>query len=608
MCGIAGWIDWEKDLTKQVEVLERMSATLARRGPDEKGIWLGEHAALAHRRLSIMDPANGKQPMIYKANGRHVVLVYNGELYNYPEIRADLEKLGHTFRSHCDTEAVLYAFVEWGVDCVLRFDGIFAFGAWDEGRQELALARDRLGVKPLFFTQRGGSFLFGSEIKTLLAHPLVPPEVDADGLCELIVSCPPGFAGTPGVTPYRGVHELRPGHHMMVTRGGVKDTTYWKLVSKPHEDDAATTARRVRELLGGAVERQMASDVPLASLLSGGLDSSVISALAAGELKKTKKHLQTWCVDFVEADRDFFKTPAQSSRDAPFAKEAADFLGAEHHNVVLDTSQMLGGLLDCMRARDLPISHQHDTSLLLLFRELKKGATVALSGEASDEIFGGYRWFWHKGHDEKAFQWTFGGFKPHTSAEVTARIKPTEYMVKSYEAAVAEVPRLGGESEVNATFRQNVYFNMTRFLGYLLARKDRLGMYEGVEGRVPFCDHRLVEYMWNVPPDLQRIDGVEKTLLRRAIANDLPDSIVNRVKSVFPFFEHVEYLKGIRKRALEIVEDASSPAPALFDLATIRQHIAGDLPPNYPPSATVTLLERFIQFDGWIREYKISFV
>jgi asparagine synthase (glutamine-hydrolysing) len=370
MCGIAGWIDWEKDLSKQVDILELMSATLARRGPDEKGMWLGEHAALAHRRLSIMDPANGKQPMIYKANGRHVVLVYNGELYNYPEIRADLEKLGHTFRSHCDTEAVLYAFVEWGIDCVLRFDGIFAFAAWDEDKKELALGRDRLGVKPLFYTQRGGSFLFGSEIKTLLAHPLVPPEVDADGLCELLVTCPPGFAATPGLTPYRKVFEVRPGHHMVVTRSGVRDTTYWKLVSKPHEDDAATTVRRVRELLGGAVHRQMASDVPLASLLSGGLDSSAISALAAGELGK--KQLQTWCVDFVDADRDFFKTAGQSTRDAPFAKEAADYLHADHHNVVLDASQMIGGLLDCMRARDLPISHQHDTSLLLLFRALRR--------------------------------------------------------------------------------------------------------------------------------------------------------------------------------------------------------------------------------------------
>lgn len=608
MCGIAGWVDWEKNLAKELDVIERMSATLARRGPDEKGVWLGEHAALAHRRLSIMDPANGKQPMLYEQNGRHVVLVYNGELYNYPEIRRDLEKLGHTFRSHCDTEAVLLGFVEWGIECVLRFDGIFAFGAWDQGKKELSLARDRLGVKPLFFTQRGGSFIFGSEIKTLLAHPRVPAEVDDDGLAELVVACPPGFAATPGITPYRGIFELRPGHHMLVNRGGVKDTTYWRLESKPHTDDAETTMLRVRELLGGAVQRQLMSDVPLASLLSGGLDSSVISALAQKELRKEKKQLQTWCVDFVDADRDFFASPGQSTRDAPYAKEAADFLGAEHHNVVLDTSQMLGTLLDCMRARDLPISTQHDTSLLLLFGALKKGATVALSGEASDEIFGGYRWFWNKTHEEKAFQWQFGGFNPRTSPEVTERIKPREYMDRTYDAAVAEVPRLPGEDDVRATFRQNVYFNMTRFLGYLLARKDRLGMWVGVEGRVPFCDHKLVEYMWNVPPELQRVDGVEKTLLRRAIGTDLPDSIVNRVKSVFPFFEHAEYVKGIRTRAHEILADSSSPATPIFDTTFVKKLADGDVPKNFPPSGTVILLERFIQFDAWIREYKISFV
>jgi asparagine synthase (glutamine-hydrolysing) len=607
MCGVAGWVDWVKDLSQEHAAVERMAETLNRRGPDEKGAWLCERAALGHRRLSVIDPAHGQQPMVFKDASRTFALVYNGELYNFAELRAELETAGHSFRTRCDTEVVLHAYMEWGADCVTRFDGIFAFAVWDAAAQRLFLARDRLGVKPLYFAQDRSSFFFGSEIKAILAHGQVPAEVDNLGLAELFVASPYCYTPTPGVTPFRNIHEVRPGHHLTVEAGRVVTRQYWQLVSKPHSEDAEATVRRAAELFEGAVKRQLVSDVPLACLLSGGLDSSGVAAVAQGELSKEKKRLQTWVVDFVEAERDFVKYPFLSSRDAPFAAEAATYLHAEHHPVVLETPEMLDNMLDIMRARDLPTGSQVDTSLLLLFKALKREATVALSGEAGDEVFGGYTWFWNPDNTGR-FPWTGPKSFFSASAEVIARTDPQGYLERRYVEAAAEVPRLEGESVAVQQWREKVYMGLTRWLPNLLIRKDRIGMFAGVEGRVPFCDHKLVEYLWNVPAELQNKDGVEKHILRRMLGGKLPASILERKKSVYPFFEHMAYQLGVIERARDILADSSSPATQLFDTAELKARCDEWDTPSSKSTHRVGLLERYIQVDAWLREYHISLV
>jgi asparagine synthase (glutamine-hydrolysing) len=605
MCGIAGWVDWDRDLSKESAVIERMTDTMVRRGPDDRGTWLAKHVALGHRRLSIIDPANGKQPMVYSDGTRTVVIVYNGELYNFLALRSELESRGHTFRTRCDTEVLLHAYLEWGADCVPRFDGIFAFAIWDEGKQRLFLARDRLGVKPLFIAERGSSFLFGSEIKALLANELVKPEVDGDGLIEAFMAAPPFYLASPGETPFRGIRELRPGRTLTVERGKIDERTYWKLSSKPHTDDFDTTVERVRELFEGAVIRQLVSDVPLACLLSGGLDSSGIAAIAQRELKKGSA-LQTWVVDFVGAENDFIKYDFLPSRDAPFAAEAAAYLGADHHPVVLETEAMLDNLLDVMRCRDVPGGSQRDTSLLLLFREMKKMATVALSGEAGDEVFGGYVWF---SPEEKrnTFPWMRPDRTIPLSAAFRDRLDFLAYRDRRYEETLSEVPRLASDSASAAKWREKIFIGQTRWLPYLLTRKDRIGMYAGIEGRVPFCDHALVEYMWNVPRELQMVDGVEKTLLRKALDGLLPPSIANRKKSVFPFFENVSYTDGVRARARDVLADPNSPARAVWDVDMLKRRADGERDGS-TASTAVEHLEHFLQFDAWLREYRIAIV
>ncbi len=598
MCGIAGWIQWDGDLSNEGPTIERMSETLRRRGPDEKGRWLSKQAAFGHRRLSVMDPANGQQPMVHTVGGRTVALVYNGELYNFIELRDDLIARGHVFRTRCDTEVVLHSYLEWGADCVARFDGIFAFGIWDEAKQELLLGRDRMGVKPLFFTQREGVVLFASEIKALLAHPLVPAEVDAEGYAELLVAAPSGaYAPTPGVTPFRGVREVRPSRTMVFRRGDVRETIYWERVSAPHTDDLETTVVRIRELLGAAVKRQLMSDVPLACLLSGGLDSSGITALARREMEGATTRLQSWVVDFEGDEKNFVAYRWLPNRDAPFAAETAAALGTDHNAVVLDGTEMLDGLLDVMRARDLPTGVQYDTSLLLLFKQLKSKATVALSGECADELFGGY---WFLQADHAGFPWS-RPWAAGESAEVAARFDIAAYMKRRYEESLPEIPRLAGESDAAAKWREKIYLLQTRFLSFLLARKDRMGMYVGVEGRVPFCDHHLLQYMWNVPQALQSVDGVEKSLLRRALTGLLPSGVVNRKKSVFPRTNHPLYLQGLRDRARDLLA-GTSPATPLFDVANLRRLCE---PADETLADDLFVLEHFIQTDVWLKEYRV---
>lgn len=500
MCGIAGWIDFQANLNLQGPILEAMTQTLANRGPDAAGIWLSNHAALGHRRLVVVDPKGGQQPMIRRQGNNIYVIVYNGELYNTPELRRELEARGHTFQSHSDTEALLASFIEWGQLCVDRFNGIYAFGIWDETKQSLFLARDRMGVKPLFYSERGSSLLFGSELKTLLAHPLVKPEVDSDGLAEVMVLGP---SRTPGQGVFRGVKEVRPGNCLVYDRKGIRISRYWSLASKPHEDDLDTTTEKIRELVVDAIKRQLVADVPVSTFLSGGLDSSAITAVAAEHFRqKGLGNLHTFSVDFEGNDRYFKASEFQPNSDAQWVARMSDHFNTCHHYVNLDTCQQMLALDNAMRARDLPGMADVDSSLYLFCREIKKEATVALSGECADEVFGGYPWF----HSQEAL--TSGSFPwlrsldqrlRLYSPEVNGRIRPVEYVYQRYQETLAEVPRLPGEEPLEARRREMFYLNINWFMQALLDRKDRMSMLTGLEVRVPFCDHRIVEYVWNIP-------------------------------------------------------------------------------------------------------------
>ncbi|MQS06158.1 asparagine synthase (glutamine-hydrolyzing) [Streptomyces alkaliphilus] len=609
MCGITGWVSFTRDLAHHTDTVEAMNATMSCRGPDAHGLWTGRHAALAHSRLAVIDVEGGRQPMSAKLPEGEVVITYSGEVYNYRELRELLSRRGHIWTTRSDTEVVLRAYLEWGDACVEQLEGMFAFAIWDARAERLLLVRDRAGVKPLFYRPTADGLLFGSEPKALLAHPDADRTVDTDGLREMFL-----FTRTPGQAIWRGMREMRPGTLVTADRTGVREQVYWRLETREHTDDLATTVAHIRELLEDIAARQMVSDVPRCVLLSGGLDSSALTALAAAGLRRDggTERVRTFAVEFADAAETFRATELRETRDAPFVREVVAHVGTDHHDVVLDPGALTDRQVrrDTVRARDLPGVHgDMDLSLHLLFRSVRERSTVALSGEAADELFGGYLWFHHPAALEAdTFPWTalFGDAEQKAlellRPEVRERLRLTEYAQDRYAEAVAEVPRLPGEDGPGARMRRISYLNLTRWMPSLLERKDRMSMASGLEVRVPFCDHRLTEYVFNTPWGFKTFDGREKSLLRAAVRDLLPASVADRRKSPYPSTQNPFYQQALQQQAKQV---AAEPNSALFSLVSdewLARAVAMD--PSRMDISVRHGLERVLELATWMDLYR----
>jgi asparagine synthase (glutamine-hydrolysing) len=609
MCGIAGWIDFRRDLREEGSTVRAMVATLANRGPDDEAVWTDRRAALGHRRLSVIDLADSTQPMTAEHDGRTLaVVVHNGEIYNFRELRRQLEGLGHRFRTAGDTEVVLRAYLEWGERCAEHLEGMFAFAVWDPARDMLLLARDRLGIKPLYYARTGHGVLFGSEPKALFAHPSLECAVDAEGFAELLA-----YIATPGHAVYRGVRELPAGHTAVVGRGGVTESAYWTLPARPHVDDAATTVDVVRGLLAESVEAHLVSDVPLCTLLSGGVDSSAIAALAA----RAGSRPRTFAVDFEGHTERFQKDFWHEDPDAPYAAEVARHVGTDHEPVVLRTADLADPVVDAaaLRSQDLPRPiPDMDRSLYLLLRAVRQRSTVALMGEAADELFGGYRSFQDPSLvDTGNFPWVTMGLKvaPHGMSTglldpgLLQKIDVPGYAAQRYAEAVAEVPRVEGESDLEHRMRRVSHVHLTRWMPLLLTRDDRLSMAVGLELRVPYCDHRLVEYVYNIPWEMKTADGREKSVLRSAVADLLPASVTERRKSPFPITQDPGYGQVLKERFDAVVNDPAGPVAPLLDREACARLSAQDRPIEVSGWGERRDVEMVLQLDTWLRHYRV---
>ncbi|WKX71921.1 asparagine synthase (glutamine-hydrolyzing) [Streptomyces sp. XD-27] len=669
MCGVTGWVDFERDLTGQHDVLLAMTGTMACRGPDAEGLWTGRHALLGHRRLAVIDPARGQQPMYghlptrtgaetgadtgtgvgtgtgtgtgTPAEPPPAVLSYGGELYNHRELRATLAARGHRFRTDSDTEVVLAAYLHWGADFTERLDGMYGFALWDARAERLLLVRDRLGVKPLYYHPTPTGVLFGSEPKAILAHPWAEAVVDLDGMRELFA-----LAKTPGHAVYRGMYEVRPGHVLHVSRAGLRTRPYWTLRTAEHTDGLAATVGTVRDLLDDAVARQLVADVPRCALLSGGLDSSAVTALAARRLAaRGEGPLASFAVDFAGpaagADPDpgtgtgTDTEPERASPDRPYAHAVAAHTGTDHTDIVLPAAALADPLhrTAALTARDLPIGRgERDTSLYLLFKAVRRHATVALSGEAADELFGGYGWF----HDPRAlardtFPWLAEG-EPGFAGTLDQLLAPAlrerlglaAYRRDRYREALAEVEHLPygpcGPRPADARerrMREVTHLALTRFVPRLLDRKDRMSMATGLEARVPFCDHRLVGYVYNAPWSMKTHDGREKSLLRAATRDLLPAAVADRRKSPYPSTPHRAYTRAVREQFAALAADRDAPVHPLLDAgwvartAAARPSGARSTPSARTPDAALEdYLARFgmesaLLLDTWLRRYAV---
>lgn len=605
MCGIAGQIGFEEDMRRMSGVMQQMSAVLAPRGPDASGIYCDENAFLVHRRLIVIDPENGAQPMSYE----NYTLVYNGELYNTAEIRRELERKGIEFIGHSDTEVVLKAYAVFGEDCVKQFNGIFAFAVWDSRKRTLFLARDRIGVKPLFYSLTRDGIVFASEIKALLKHPAVKPVVTQDGVAEIMLIGPAKRTGS-GV--FRDIKEIPAAHCGVLNENGFTLHRYWELKAQPHTENFTETSAHVRDLITDAVKRQLVSDVPLCCFLSGGLDSSVISAIAAKEYAQQGKQLSTWSIDYKFNHQNFKASSFQPDEDAPWIVKMAEFLGSDHTNVELDTAELADALTDSTRARDLPGMADVDSSLYLFCREIRKKFPVALSGECADEIFGGYPWYHRK---EVLF---YDGFPwstavPERAALMKRRMsacEAEEYVRRSYDRCIAQTDYLDSDNPTARRMREMFLLNLDYFMATLLDRKDRMSMAHGLEVRVPFCDYRIVEYAYNIPWEMKSYTGREKGLVRHAMAGILPEDVLWRKKSPYPKTHNPNYMELLSNRLRALINSEDCRLTEIVSGDKLREMLdsgGASFTKNwYGQLMTVPQIYAYmLQIDEWLKHYDV---
>lgn len=608
MCGIAGMTAFFENLCGSTDVLRKMQGTMSRRGPDQEGILITKHCALVHTRLSVIDAQGGIQPMQFSVGGETYTIVYNGELYNTPEIRQELLGRGYSFDGHSDTEVLLKAYVEFGAEALDMCNGIFAFAVWEHRRERLFMARDRMGVKPLFYYLTPEHLIFGSELKTILAHPAVPHEMDIKGVAEVLLMGP---GRTPGCGVFRGVSELMPAHFAYYTQeDGFVQKCYWKLTAQEHRENFEQTAEHVRFLVTDAIRRQLVSDVPIGTFLSGGLDSSLISSVAAREMGST---LHTFSVDYRDNDKYFQKSKFQPNSDPDFIRQMQEYLGVQHHWTVIDTPALCEALYHAVDARDLPGMADVDASLLLFCREIREHVTVALSGECADELFGGYPWYRDPEiRSAYGFPWSQSTAYRMSFAreDIAARLKELGYVDAAYTRTVEAAVCLPEDPPLERRMREMMQMNLQWFMQTLLDRKDRMSMYSSLEVRVPFCDYRIAQYLYNVPWEFKEHGGYEKGLLREAMKGYLPEEILWRKKSPYPKTHNPAYLQAVISMLRERLRDPSAPILKLIRREALEELMYGDRNVQWygqlmTKPQTIAYL---VQLDYWMEKYDVKLV
>ena len=614
MCGFAGFfnpfMDFRMNQTENEKILNDMCAALYHRGPDENGSLLAKNYGLAHTRLAIIDLENGSQPMCTVCDDNRYCIVYNGELYNTAELRKDLEQKGRKFQTTSDTEVILMGYIEYGIDILNKMNGIFAFCIVDEKKGECFIARDQVGVKPLYYSVYDDILVFASEPKGIFAFPYIQPDIDMEGLNEVLSLGP---AKTYGKGVFKNVHEVRPGYFLLYGYDGIREYRYWSITAYEHEENYEKTVEHTRFLVTDAIKRQMVSDVPIATFLSGGVDSSIVSAVCAAELKKQGKKLGTFSFDFVDNNKYFVANAFQPSQDRPFVDIMVDYIRSEHRYLECNNDDLFENLFRSVDVRDMPTMADVDSSMLYFCGRVKNFYKVVLTGECADEIFGGYPWF-HKEECFKAktFPWSMDitARQAVLKDEIIAELHMEQYIREAYENTIQETPKLPGEDAHEARRREISYLNMKWFMQTLLDRMDRTSMYSGLEARVPFADIRIINYMYNVPWSMKCRNHVEKSLLREAAEGLLPNEVLYRKKSPYPKTYDPAYEKKLADALTEIIEDASSPVLQLVDKKKVYDFIHQKKDYGRPwygqLMAGPQMLAYLLQINYWMKKYRLS--
>ncbi len=614
MSGIAGFLHPSMDLIKRQEelqnILKKMNEVQKRRGRDDEGIYLKKGCGMAHVRLAILDLETGHQPFIKRMGEREYSIVFDGEIYNKNDLKKQLKKEGATFETNTDIEVLLTGYILHGIDYLKELNGVFAGAIWDNEEEQLYLFRDRFGVKPLFYTRVGENVIFSSEIKGLFAYPNVNPVLDRDGLCEVFALGP---AKTYGKGVFKNIEEVLPAHSLIVGKQGQKSVSYWTLQSVEHKDSMEQTVEKTAWLLEDAVRMQMVSDVPICTFLSGGVDSSLVTAICAKEKKKKGEVLDTFSFDFKDNNKYFQSNDFQPSQDRPWVDKMVEYARTNHQYLECDNMELMDYLYKAVDARDLPCMADVESSMLYFCSQVARTHKVALTGECADEIFGGYPWF-HKQEFFEAddFPWS-RSMEPRQSLlskELIRHLPMKEYAHHAYETTIKETPLLEGENKIEKRRREIAYLNLRWFMVTLLDRMERTSMYSGMGARVPFADYRIVEYVFNVPWEMKCPDGVVKGLLRRAGEQYLPKEVLYRKKSPYPKTYHPAYERMLGRELHEVLSQADSPIRAFVDKKKVEQFLSS--PSNYGKPwygqlmAGPQMLAYLLQVNYWLKKYKVQ--
>jgi asparagine synthase (glutamine-hydrolysing) len=610
MCGIAGIVSSDVLHPDDRERVVRMRDVASHRGPDDAGIYTDQRAALGHRRLSIVDLAAGHQPLTNEDDT--IWIVFNGEIYNHQAVRERLESAGHRYRTRSDTETIVHAYEQWGISAVDHLRGMFAFAIWDTGNRRLLLARDRLGVKPLYWCRAGNRLLFGSEIKSILESGLVEPRAREDALPELLGT---RYLSGPE-TLFRGIYRLQPGHTLVYENGDISIRQYWDIPGRQPASDAAgmsdaAVVRKFRDLLEESVRIRLMADVPLGMFLSGGLDSSAIAALMS---RLIDRPLQTFSVAF--------KQRAFSELD--YARQVARAIKADAHEIVIDDQDFFGALPRLIWHEDEPIAHPSSIPLYFVSALARDHVKVVLTGEGSDELLAGYGKYpralanWRAG---AAYSLIPRPVQAWVANRIVRRIPgtPGRYAARSFlamprtpeamffdnfaaiglerqqtllsrrVAALATAERAYGPSRAffdgpaghSSTLDRLLYADMKTYLVELLMKQDQMSMAASIESRVPFLDHRLVEFASGLPARMKLRGFTTKWILREAVRGILPPEILARKKMGFPVPFGL-WMRGPWKEvARDVLLDARSRQRGIIAPESVERmisaHAAGDV-------------------------------
>ena len=563
MCGIAGIVASDQLTTNEPELVAAMRDVISHRGPDDAGIYVDGHAGLGHRRLSIVDVSAGHQPL--SNEDESIWIVFNGEIYNHADVRPELEAAGHRYKTRSDTETIVHAYEAWGDACVDRLRGMFAFAIWDRNRRRLLLARDRMGVKPLYWAHVNGRLLFGSEIKSILESGLIERRANEAALPELL-----GTRYLSGdETLFKGIYRLRPGHTLVFEDGRVTVRKYWDVPTGRIDEATARLSERdaverFRELLTESVRLRLMADVPLGMFLSGGLDSSAIAALMAGMIDRPVK---TFSVAFK--DRAF--------SELDYAREVSTAIKADAHEIVIDDQDFFGALPRLIWHEDEPIAHPSSVPLYFVSELASRHVKVVLTGEGSDELLAGYGKYpralanWRAG---AAYGLMPDAVRSFVANSVVPRLprrlahyakrsflavdatpeamffdnfagiglrRQRELLMPAYASSATSARAYGtsrayfdAPNGTSTTLDRLLYADLKTYLVELLMKQDQMSMAASIESRVPFLDHKLVEFASSLSPRLKLRGFTTKWILREAVRSILPATILTRKKMGFP--------------------------------------------------------------------------